>query len=127
MRGSCQRGARQWNSTRGARWHTFQGGAVNRLLAVGLEAVTGTRWIAGNLTIHCKDIAVPEATAAARSLPGLDWERLASEGAHSMARGMLSKFQPCLPEAAEDRLLAERLLDVAGAQRFLATTSVRQP
>ncbi|HRG95116.1 MAG TPA: DEAD/DEAH box helicase [Polyangiaceae bacterium] len=108
----------------GVRWHTFAGGAVNRLLAAGLESLTGKRWVAGNLSIHCRDAALTEATDAARALPTLDWERVASAAAHAMARGMVSKFQPCLPEDAEDRLLAERLLDVPGTLRFLATTSV---
>jgi hypothetical protein len=38
-----------------------------------------------------------------------------------MARGMVSKFQPCLPESAEDRLLAERLVDLAGTLRFVGS------
>lgn len=108
----------------GVRWHTFAGGAVNRLLAAGLESVTGRRWIAGNLSINCKEIALTEATAAARALPALEWEGIASAAAHVMARGMVSKFQPCLPQEAEDRLLAERLMDFGGTLRFLATTTV---
>lgn len=108
----------------GVRWHTFAGGAVNRLLAAGLESVTGRRWIAGNLSITCREVSFTEATGAARALPGLEWEGVASTAAHAMARGMVSKFQPCLPQDAEDRLLAERLLDFAGTLRFLATTSV---
>jgi ATP-dependent Lhr-like helicase len=106
------------------RWHTFAGGAVNRLLAAGLELLTGKRWIAGNLSIHCKGADLTEATEAARSLPGLEWEKVASVAAHAMARGMVSKFQPCLPEDAEDRLLAEKLLDIGGTLRFLAMTSI---
>ncbi len=106
------------------RWHTFSGGAVNRLLAAGLENLTGKRWIAGNLSIHCKGADLLQATDAARTLPTLDWERVAAVAAHAMARGMVSKFQPCLPEDAEDRLLAERLLDISGALRFLATVTV---
>ena len=39
-----------------------------------------------------------------------------------MVRGVINKFQPCLPEAAEDRLLAEKLLDLPGTLRFLAQT-----
>jgi hypothetical protein len=42
-----------------------------------------------------------------------------------MARGMVSKFQPCLPESAEDRLLAEKLLDLEGTLRFLGTVELR--
>ena len=41
-----------------------------------------------------------------------------------MARGAVSKFQPCLPQDAEDRLLAERLLDLAGTLRFLGAATV---
>jgi ATP-dependent Lhr-like helicase len=59
-----------------------------------------------------------------RELATLDWERVAAHAARSMARGMVSKFQPCLPEEAEDRLLAERLLDLAGTLHFLGTATV---
>jgi len=105
--------------TDGVTWHTFAGAAVNRLLAAGLESVCGKRWIAGNLSLRCKDLSMGAAREAVRALPGLDWERTASTAARAMARGMVSKFQPCLPEAAEDRLLGERLLDLAGTLRFL--------
>jgi len=103
----------------GVTWHTFAGGAVNRLLAAGLESVCGKRWVAGNLSLRCKDLPLTVARDALRELPALDWERVAIGAAGGMARGMVSKFQPCLPEAAENRLLAERLLDVAGARKFL--------
>jgi hypothetical protein len=36
-----------------------------------------------------------------------------------MARGVVSKFQPCLPVEAEDRLLAEKFLDLSGTLRFV--------
>lgn len=58
------------------------------------------------------------------ALADLDWERVAADAARSMARGMLSKFQPCLPTDAEDRLLAERLLDLPGTLRFLGSVTV---
>jgi ATP-dependent Lhr-like helicase len=108
----------------GVQWHTFAGGAVNRLLAAGLEATSGKRWAAGNLSIRCKDVPVTAAREAVRMLPELDWERVAATAARDMARGMLSKFQPCLPEEAEDRLLAERLLDLSGTLRFLGSVKV---
>jgi ATP-dependent Lhr-like helicase len=108
----------------GVQWHTFAGGAVNRLLAAGLEQTSGKKWMAGNLSLRCKDIAFTVAGDAVRSLAGLNWERVAAGAARDMARGMLSKFQPCLPEEAEDRLLSERLLDQAGALRFLASVKV---
>lgn len=108
----------------GVQWHTFAGGAVNRLLAAGLEQKSGKKWVAGNLSLKCKDIAFTAAGDAVRSLADLNWERVAADAARDMARGMLSKFQPCLPSEAEDRLLSERLLDQAGTLRFLATVKV---
>lgn len=108
----------------GVQWHTFAGGAVNRLLAAGLELKTGKKWVPGNLSLRCKDIAFTVAGDAIRSLTGLEWERVAAGAAREMARGMLSKFQPCLPEEAEDRLLSDRLLDQPGTLRFLAAVKV---
>jgi ATP-dependent Lhr-like helicase len=108
----------------GVQWHTFAGGAVNRLLAAGLEKKSGKKWVAGNLSIKCKDIAVTPAAEAIRGLAELEWERVSADAAREMARGMLSKFQPCLPQEAEDRLLAERLLDHRGTLAFLATVKV---
>ncbi|HEY5377147.1 MAG TPA: DEAD/DEAH box helicase [Polyangiaceae bacterium] len=105
-------------------WHTFAGGGVNRLLAAGLEVLTGDKWIAGNLTLKSKAAGIIKARDAVRQLRNLDWETLAPERAHDLARGRLSKFQPCLPQHAEDRLLAERLLDVPGTLRFLGTVRV---
>lgn len=108
----------------GVQWHTFAGGAVNRLLASGLDAKTGKRWVAGNLSVRCRDLPVAAASDAIRALPDLAWEQVAAGAARSMARGTLSKFQPCLPEDAEDRLLAERLLDLPGTLRFLGSVKV---
>jgi ATP-dependent Lhr-like helicase len=108
----------------GVQWHTFAGGAVNCLLAAGLEQKTGKKWVAGNLSLRCKDIAFIAAGDAIRSLTDLHWESIAADAAREMARGMLSKFQPCLPVEAEDRLLSERLLDQPGTLRFLASVKV---
>ncbi|MEO7889580.1 MAG: DEAD/DEAH box helicase [Vicinamibacterales bacterium] len=108
----------------GVQWHTFAGGAVNRLLAAGLEQKSGEKWVAGNLSLRCKELPVTAASDAIRALADLDWEKVAASAARDMARGMLSKFQPCLPEEAEARLLAERLLDRPGALRFLASVKV---
>lgn len=108
----------------GVQWHTFAGGAVNRLLAAGLESKTGKRWVAGNLSVRTKDVALTVVNDAVRGLLELNWERIAAEAARTMARGMVSKFQPCLPEDAEDRLLAERLLDLPGTLHYLGTVTV---
>ena len=108
----------------GVQWHTFAGGAVNRLLAAGLEQTSGKKWVAGNLSLRCKDLPLTAAGDAIRSLADRDWEQVAAAAARDMARGMVSKFQPCLPEEAENQLLAERLLDRPGTLRFLATVKV---
>lgn len=108
----------------GVQWHTFAGGAVNRLLAAGLNAQSARKWVSGNLSLRCKDIGPAAAREAVYTLAGLDWERTAAGAARGMVRGMISKFQPCLPEEAEDRLLAERLLDLPGTLRFLAGVKV---
>ncbi len=105
-------------------WHTFAGGGINRLLAAGLESITGDPWVVGNLTLKSKVPGLVKARDAVRQLRGLDWEALATKAAHDLARGRISKFQPCLPQEAEDRLLAERLLDVPGTLRFLGAVRV---
>lgn len=105
-------------------WHTFAGGAINRLLAAGLETLTARSWVAGNLSLKCKEATRIEAHEAIAKLASLDWEHVAAGAARGMARGTVSKFQPCLPEAAESRLLVDRLLDVAGTLRFLGSVSV---
>jgi ATP-dependent Lhr-like helicase len=108
----------------GVTWHTFAGGAVNRLLAAGLEQKSGKRWVAGNLSVRCKDLPITAAKDAVTELAALEWEPVAASAAHGMARGMVSKFQPCLPEDAEDRLLSERLFDLAGTLRFLGSVTL---
>ncbi len=108
----------------GVQWHTFAGAAINRLLAAGMERETGVRWQAGNLSVRAKEIGLVAARQAVRALPSLDWDALAADTARAMARGPVSKFQPCLPEAAEDRLLSERLLDRPGLLRFLGRVRV---
>jgi ATP-dependent Lhr-like helicase len=110
----------------GVQWHTFAGGAVNRLLAAGLEKETGAKWVSGNLSVRAKDLGLADATEAVAKLATLDWEQAASDAAHAMVRGMISKFQPCLPQDAEDRLLAERLLDLPATLRFLSNARVNR-
>jgi ATP-dependent Lhr-like helicase len=77
-------------------WHTFAGGGINRLLAAGLESLTGDKWITGNLTLKSKVPGIVKARDAVRQLRELDWEALATVRAHELTRGRLSKFQPCL-------------------------------
>lgn len=64
------------------------------------------------------------ARVLSRDGASVDDGHIAAGAARGMARGMVSKFQPCLPEEDEDRLLAERLLDLAGTLRFLGSVRV---
>jgi ATP-dependent Lhr-like helicase len=105
-------------------WHTFAGGAVNRLLAAGLEQKSGKKWVAGNLSLRCKELSMVAAREALSALAGMEWEQVAASAARGMARGMVSKFQPCLPEADENVLLAEKLLDTEGTRRFLGSVEL---
>ena len=105
-------------------WHTFAGGAINRLLAAGLERRTQVRWSAGNLSLRAPGVSAVTAMEAIRTLLAEDWEGLAAEIAGGVARGPVSKFQPCLPAVDEERLLSERLLDIPGALRFLRRITV---
>lgn len=106
------------------RWWTFGGGRANGLLAALLEAKLGEKVTANNLCVTFtleaakSDAAISEAIRALATPGELTWERaraLASE----VARGRVSKFQPCLPEALERDLLARSLLDVDGARLVL--------
>jgi ATP-dependent Lhr-like helicase len=113
----------------GVRWHTFAGGRVNHLLAAGLEQPTGRRWIAGNLSLRCVDATLGQVSQAVSALPVIDWDALAATVARRLARGSLTKFQPCLPKVAEERLLIEKLLDVpvarAIAEKAPTATTIR--
>ena len=94
-------------------------------MGAGLEQSTGKKWVAGNLSLRCKDIALEAAERAVGHLAALDWSSVAAEAAKSVARGTISKFQPCLPLEAERRLLAERLVDQKGAVHFLGSVKVK--
>ena len=108
-------------TTEGLQWHTFAGGAVNRLLATGLESITHERWQPGNLSLKCKSTSLGKPQQILQSLCRLNWEAIANGAAQNMARGPLTKFQPCLPDASEQRLMVERLLDVEGTRNFLSS------
>lgn len=109
----------------GVQWHTFAGAAVNRLLAAGLRTATGQHWVAGNLSLRCRDAELGRAREVVAGLAGADWEATACSAVRTMTSGPVSKFQPCLPTDAEERLLAERLLDVETTRRFVGGVPVR--
>lgn len=71
--------------------------------------------------MKAEGVGLVEARQGVRQLAEMDWEEVAARSARSFVRGTLSKFQPCLPQEAEDRLMADRLLDVPGVERFVAS------
>jgi len=109
--------------TEGVQWHTFAGGAINRLLAKGREQKSGKKWLAGNLSLRCKDLSMTAAGDTIRSLADLDWEEVAAGTARDMARGLVSKFQPCLPEEPKT-VCSPNAYDRPRTLRFLATVKV---
>ncbi len=104
----------------GLRWHTFAGGATNRLLAAALEQQTHHTWRAGNLSLRSPDCSLAEAGTAIAELPSVDLDAVATALAPDLARGPVSKFQACLADEAVERLMVERLLEVEETRAFLA-------
>jgi ATP-dependent Lhr-like helicase len=101
-------------------WHTFAGGAINRLLASALEDLGAGKWTAGNLTLKpTKPLADAVVTDALARLRDVDWRAQARRYVARMSHLQVSKFQVCLPEELEARLLVERLTDVEGTVRFV--------
>jgi len=105
-------------------WHTFAGGAINRLLAAALESAGTGKWIVGNRVLRWDGGSVAVATDAIRSLAAADLEAIAAAQADRWKRGNLSKFEPCMPDPAVRRLMVDRLLDVEGTRTFLGAHRV---
>jgi ATP-dependent Lhr-like helicase len=107
------------------RWYTFAGGAINRLLAIGLERAGGGEWTAGNWSLRAKTGRdVGRARDAVMALRGVDWSELATASTDDPALDEISKFQVCLPAGIEKRLVAGRTFDAAGAAAFVGAHGV---
>jgi len=103
----------------GLRWHTFAGGAINRLLAAGLEKVGSGKWVSGNLSLHPKDkIGGSQAISAIRELSGVDWEELAA-GLVEEGEAGIGKFETCLSGKMAARVAVEKVYGGAGVAEFL--------
>jgi ATP-dependent helicase Lhr and Lhr-like helicase len=122
--GVLAHGTAPLEDTGDVQWHTFAGGAINRLLAAALHQTGGGKWVAGNLSLKNKELGLSGALRAVKDLENVDWDEAALAAAHGMTRGRVSKFQPCLPEEMERTLLVGKLLDVSGTLRFLSQTRV---
>lgn len=89
--------------------YTFLGGRVNHVLGLHIRELLGVEPTTDNFTVSWR--SVPLIWSALqdrlRSHAPIDLSKL--------SRGRLSKFQPYLPAALEQRFLTERLLDIEGA------------
>jgi ATP-dependent helicase Lhr and Lhr-like helicase len=100
-------------------WWTFAGGRANNLLAAVLEELLNEKIVANSLRIRFEDEAARSSQAiygAVRACIGELDERTARRLGAQRARGPLSKFQPCLPPALEERFVARRIFDLVGAR-----------
>lgn len=98
-------------------WHTFLGGAVNALLARVLQTELGDAVSADNFRLVFKEEAAKSGLAirdAIEELQRTGRPTLADALPYlgDLARGRLSKFQPCLPEHLERVFLAGRLIEL---------------
>ncbi len=110
------------DSTDGIRWHTFAGGAINRLLAAGLEKRGAGKWVAGNLSLHPRDdVGAAQAMAAIRELATVDWAAVAAELAAGGEAGA-GKFEACLPADMAAQVAADRAYGGAEVEGWLRAT-----
>jgi ATP-dependent Lhr-like helicase len=106
-------------------WFTFAGGAANVLLARLLESELGERVTSRNTSIIFRDGAAKSRVAVKQAILALanagrptPADALAFSMSESRAR--FSKFEHCVPERLLGKLLAERTLDICGAQKLMA-------
>ena len=109
------------------RWWTFAGGKINATLRYALESL-GKDWkvVTDNLAVKVRSDTISEqrfhealAKLRATDLWGNDetWEAVAT----SLPNYRLSKFQALMPDWVEREVIAEYLLDVAGASAWIAS------
>ncbi|MBI4699821.1 MAG: DEAD/DEAH box helicase [Deltaproteobacteria bacterium] len=104
----------------GLRWHTFAGGAINRLLAAGIERVGGDPWVAGNLSLHPRQpTGAAEARSAIQDLAALDWHDVAAGIVAASDDAGLGKFEPCLPREMAARVAVGQTYGGADVGAFL--------
>ncbi|MCA9490390.1 MAG: DEAD/DEAH box helicase [Myxococcales bacterium] len=110
----------------GIRWWTFAGGRINATLRYALHAVGGD-WsiVPDNFGIrvrgeHLTERAFRDALDQLRDPEFWEDDKLWEEVATGLPNYRLSKFQPFVPPWIEREMLAEYLLDVEGAWRWLS-------
>lgn len=107
------------------RWWTFAGGRINATLRYALEAIgPGWKVVPDNYVIKIRgDLDHVRFREARRQLEDPEfweddglWQRIAA----SLPNYRLSKFQPLMPPWIEREMVADFLLDVAGAWRWVS-------
>ncbi|PRQ06619.1 DEAD/DEAH box helicase [Enhygromyxa salina] len=107
------------------RWWTFAGGRINATLRYALEAIgPGWKVVPDNYVIKIRgDVDHVRFAAAREQLEDPEFwedEQLWQRVAASLPNYRLSKFQPLMPPWVEREMVAEFLLDVAGAWRWVS-------
>ncbi|XHM63358.1 ribonuclease D [Streptomyces nigra] len=115
------------------RWWTFAGGRINATLRYALEAVAGDwKIIPDNFLIKVRGEGIDRnrfRDALTKLAEPEFWEndRLWAEVAESLPSYRLSKFQPLMPPWVEREVIANYLLDVGGAWRWLSGLEASRP
>jgi ATP-dependent Lhr-like helicase len=110
------------------RWWTFAGGRINTTLRYALEAISpGWKIIPDNFVLRIR--GEQELARAREAIAQLEdpefwandamWQNIAG----SLPNYRLSKFQPLMPPWVEREMVADYLLDVGGAWRWMTGTS----
>ena len=108
------------------RWWTFAGGRINSTLRYALLAIGGDwKVVPDNLVIKVRgedldERALREAIDQLRDLEVWENEKLWAEVAVGLPNYRLSKFQNFMPPWVEREVLADYLLDVEGAWRWVS-------
>ena len=109
------------------RWWTFAGGRINATLRYALEAISpGWKIIPDNFVLKIRgEVDRDRFRIARQQLEDPEfwandtmWQRIAA----SLPNYRLSKFQPLMPPWVEREVVADYLLDVGGAWRWLTGT-----
>jgi ATP-dependent helicase Lhr and Lhr-like helicase len=107
------------------RWWTFAGGRINFTLRHALEALGTWKVVADNHAVRVRGEgldqgAFREAVARLCELEVWDDESLWQTVLANLPSYRLSKFQPLMPPWVEREMLADHLLDVEGAWRWVS-------
>ncbi len=111
------------------KWWTFAGGRGNRLLAAALQSRLGEKVTFSNRAVRLSgdaaksDVAIRQTLREIADGPPLTWAD-AARWTDVSANARVSKFQPCLPEAVAQELVARELMDVRDA---IATLNQQRP